>query len=139
MTIDVLSKTRDPAAPYCYVADSVERILKDMSEHTLDPTFEDHGDFVDRNPEWDDPSIAKKYAGCTVIWGNFWDYSGVFNIITDDQSLIDRISEAVKNNKQRPEYAAARKEVERLRREERERMVKEHEKRVELARIIYGH
>ena len=74
-----------------------------------------------------------------VCWRNFWEYSGAFNIVTDDQSIIDRITEAVKSNKRRPEYAAAKKEVERLRREATERMVAEHEKRVELARIIYGH
>lgn len=139
MTIDILSTTRDPAAPYRYIEDSVERILRDMLEHTLDPTFEYYGGFVDRNPEWDNPTAAKQYAGCTVIWGNFWDYSGAFNIVTDDQSIIDRLTEAVKSNKRRPEYAAAKKEVERLRREATERMVAEHEKRVELARIIYGH
>jgi len=136
---EILSTTRSHDRPWQPIPDSVERILLDMEAHTLDPTFEDFGDFVDRSPEWEAKDTAKKYAGCTVIWGNFYDYSGVFEVITDDQTLIGRFTDAVARNKLKPEYKAAKLEIERRRREEKESMIKDQEQRIELSRIIYGH
>ena len=68
----------------------IQRIIDNCERYTLDPTFEDYGNFIDLNPGWLG-SAAKKYAGCVEIWGNFYDFSGVFRVITNDAAVISRL------------------------------------------------
>lgn len=98
----------DPESPWRMIPDSEENILRDLEHYTLDPIFELYGNFVDRCPEWTDEATAKKYEGCTSIFGNFLALSHAFRLITDDEDLISRLYEAIKKNKATPEYQAAR-------------------------------
>ena len=108
---EYLNQVTDPAAPWLFIDDTEENILQDLAAHTLDPIFELYGDFVNPSPEWLSPDTAAKYAGCTVISGNFHDYTHAFYLVTDDAALIDRISAAVQRNKARPEYQEARRKM----------------------------
>jgi hypothetical protein len=89
------------------VPDTVENILDDMADFTLDPRFESYGDFVDRSPKWLNPETAEKYKGCASIFGNFLEYSHAFRLVTDDEEIIRRIEEAVARNKATVEYQEA--------------------------------
>jgi hypothetical protein len=91
--------------------DSIETLLDAFSKYTLDPRFENYGDFVNLNPQWLNRVNAEKYAGCASIFGNFMNGHGVFNIITDDQELIAKIAALVNQNKQTPEYKQHKKEL----------------------------
>lgn len=108
---EYLNTVTNPAAPWSFIDDTEENILQDLAAHTLDPTFELYGDFVNPSPEWLNPENAAKYAGCTMIFGNFLDYTHAFRLVTDDASLIARISSAVQRNKSRPEYQQARRKM----------------------------
>jgi len=101
----------NPAAPWSFIDDTEESIMRDLAVHTLDPIFEMYGDFVNPSPEWLTPENAAKYAGCTMIFGNFRNYTHAFRLVTDDTALISRISAAVQRNKARPEYQQARREM----------------------------
>lgn len=90
--------------------EEVERIVANCEQYTLDPTFEAYGNFADIRPEWVGEA-AKKYAGCVNFWGNFYDFSGVFNIITNNAAVISRLTEAIRRNQATAEYAAAKAEI----------------------------
>lgn len=81
---------------------SLDELFETLDKHVLDATFKEYGDFINYNPTWLDS--AKKFEGCTVIFGNFKDYSHVFNIITDDKFLISQFETAISKNKQREDY-----------------------------------
>lgn len=104
---EYLNTVTNPAVPWSFIDDTEENILQDLAAHILDPAFELYGDFVNPSPEWLNPENAAKYAGCTMIFGNFLDYTHAFRLVTDDASLIARISSAVQRNKSRPEYQEA--------------------------------
>ena len=108
---EYLNTVTNPAAPWSFIDDTEENILQDLDAYTLDPTFELYGDFVNPSPEWLSTENAEKYAGCTMIFGNFYGYSHAFRLVTDDAALIARISAAVQRNKARPEYQQARREM----------------------------
>ena len=108
---EYLNTVTNPAAPWSSIDDTEENILQDLAAHTLDPSFELYGDFVNPSPEWLSTENAAKYAGCTMIFGNFRSYSHAFRLVTDDAALISRISAAVQRNKARPEYQEARREM----------------------------
>ena len=101
---EYLNTVTNPAAPWSFIDDTEENILQDLAAHTLDPIFELYGDFVNPSPEWLSTENAAKYAGCTMISGNFRAYTHAFRLVTDDAALIARISAAVQRNKARPEY-----------------------------------
>jgi len=89
--------------------DIIETLLEVLSKNTLDPKFEKYGNFIQRNPNWLKKEIAEKYKGCTVIFGNFYSLSHVFNIITDEEELIQQLEKAINKNKQKQEYQELRK------------------------------
>lgn len=104
---EFLNKVVSDTDPWKMISDSEENILRDLDTYTLDPIFELYGNFINPAPEWLEPSVAAKYAGCAVIFGNFITYSHAFRVVTDDAALIERIAAAVEKNKARPEYHAA--------------------------------
>ena len=108
---EYLNTVTNPAAPWSFIDDTEENILQDLAAHTLDPIFELYGDFVNPSPEWLSTENAAKYAGCTMISGNFRAYTHAFRLVTDDAALIARISAAVQRNKSRPEYQEARRKM----------------------------
>lgn len=108
---EYLNTVTNPDAPWTSIDDTEENILQDLDAYTLDPTFELYGDFVNPSPEWLSTENAEKYAGCTMIFGNFYGYTHAFRLVTDDAALIARISAAVQRNKARPEYQQARRKM----------------------------
>ena len=122
---EILSTTRNPDSPWIEMQDTIERIARDLAEHTLDPVFEQYGDFCDRSPEWLTKAAAEKYAGCVRFWGNFLEYAGIFDVITSDKEFIAKLSELIARNKATTEYIAARRALEASRAEERARRIEE--------------
>lgn len=94
--------------------ESIDALLACMERYTLDPTFEDYGDFV-----FQGYPVAPAHVRFS---GNFHDASATFSIETDDQDLIDSIIAAIKANKATQAYADARHErdEQKLRRQARE-------------------
>lgn len=70
----------------------MERLL---GEFTLDPTFEQHGDFIDG------PSQGEQLVR---FFGNFMDYSHVFQFATDEQWAIDRLYDLIRGHQQSARY-----------------------------------
>ena len=136
---EILSRWRNPETPWTEEPDTVDRMLRDIGRETLDPIFEDYGNFVDRHPEWIGAANAERYAGCTAIGGNFIGYAAAFRLITDDEALIRRFEEAVAKNKATPEYRAAKQTLEASRAEERARRVEELNHRIAMSEAINGH
>ena len=135
---EVVSTTRNSDTPWLERPDTIERIARDLVEQTLDPVFEQHGDFCDRSPEWLTKEAAEKYSGCVRFWGNFLDYSGVFDVITSDKEIIAKLSELIASNKETPKYIAARRDLEASRAEERARRIEEWNNRIKLSEVING-
>jgi hypothetical protein len=79
--------------------DSIEALFDRLKTNTLDPTFEAYGNFVETD------------KGVTGFFGNFYDYSHVFQIETTDKALIKRLTDAIRANQQTKGYADARKGV----------------------------
>ena len=80
--------------------DSVEVLLGVLAKEPLDKTYEDfyyplEQDFCERHnyPE-----------GTIAFSGNFLNYSHVFNIRTDELSLIKQLTQAIEANKQMAAY-----------------------------------
>lgn len=135
---EIVSKTRNPEDPWIERPDTIERIARDLAEHTLDPVFEQYGDFCDRSPEWLTKEAAEKYAGCVKFCGNFLEYSGVFDVITSDKKIIAKLSELIARNKATPKYIAAKRDLEATRAEERARRIEEWNNRIKLSEAING-
>lgn len=107
MTTIYQNKVVNPEKPWSFMEDTKENILKDLAEYTLDPIFEDYGNFV-YNPTWEDEETAEKYKGLTYISGNFLTYSHAFRLLTDDTELIDELTTAIRKNQQTEEYKQAK-------------------------------
>jgi len=88
--------------------DTIDGLKETLKNYTLNPMFEQYGDFVNRTPTWDDPELDEKFKGHTTIFGNFLTHSYAFRITTDDEQLISEIEALVAENKKRPEYQAAK-------------------------------
>lgn len=78
--------------------DTIEDLIEVLKSETLDPIFEEYGNFVNRTPHWIHKEAQEKYKGCTQIFGNFFATSHVFNITTDDEDLISTIENIVRLN-----------------------------------------
>lgn len=135
---EIVSKTRNSDSPWLERHDTIERISRDLVEHTLDPVFEQYGDFCDRSLERMTKEAEEKYAGYVRFFGNFLDYSGVFDVTTSDKEIIAKLSELIASNKATPKYIAARRDLEASRAEERARRIKEWNNRIKLSEAING-
>ena len=93
----------NPEKPWSFMEDTKENILKDLKLHTLDPVFEEYGNFV-YIPTWEDEEAAEKYRGLTAISGNFLTYSHAFRLLTDDAGLIEELTKAIRKNQETEEY-----------------------------------
>lgn len=109
--IEIMSQVTNPAARWSFVPDTVDNILQDLEEYTLDPVFELYGDFVNPSPEWLNQDAAEKYSGCTLIYGNFLSLSHAFQLVTDEPETISRLRDAIDENRKRPDYQQARKKA----------------------------
>lgn len=97
----------NPEKPWSFMDDTKENILKDLAEYTLDPVFEEYGNFV-YTPTWCDEESAEKYKGLTAISGNFLTLSHAFRLLTDDEELIKELTETIKRNQETEEYKQAK-------------------------------
>lgn len=97
----------NPEKPWSFMDDTKENILKDLAEYTLNPTFEEYGNFV-YMPTWCDEWSEEKYKGLTAISGNFLKYSHAFSLLTDDKELIEELIEAIRKNQETEEYKQAK-------------------------------
>lgn len=97
----------NPEKPWSFMDDSMENILKDLAEYTLDPIFEEYGNFV-YMPTWCNEELAEKYKGLTAISGNFLNLSHAFSLLTDDKELIQELTEGIRRNQETKEYKQAK-------------------------------
>jgi hypothetical protein len=88
----------------------IGHLLWMLTEHTLDPTFEEYGNFVQRDPEWLTMPPWRP-EGMASISGNFYDYSCAFGLETNHPALIDLLEEAVRRNQATEGYQRARQEL----------------------------
>ena len=79
---------------YPYQKSTLSDLYRLLETYTLDPVFERYGEFVNRTPCWIDGETARKYSGASVIAGNFLSYSHAFYLITDQEELIPKGTEA---------------------------------------------
>lgn len=112
------NKVINPEKPWSFMDDTKENILKDLAEYTLDPVFEDYGNFV-YTPHWDEEELAEKYKGLTAISGNFLNLSHAFRILTDDMELIKELTEAIRKNQETKEYQQAKDRIMRRKAEDK--------------------
>lgn len=104
------NKVINPEKPWSFMEDTKENILKDLKLHTLDPVFEEYGNFV-YIPTWEDEEAAEKYKGLTAISGNFLTYSHAFRLLTDDADLIEELTKAIRENQDTEEYKRAKERL----------------------------
>lgn len=78
--------------------DTIEKLLEVLKEHPLNRTFEKYGDFISSN------FLKPKPPGTVSIHGNFHTISHAFCIITDEPELIEKLTLAIRENQQRPDY-----------------------------------
>lgn len=97
----------NPEKPWSFMDDTKENILKDLAEYTLDPVFEEYGNFV-YTPTWCDEESAEQYKDLTAISGNFLTLSHAFRLLTDDEELINELTEAIRRNQETEEYKHAK-------------------------------
>ena len=74
----------------------LEALHTALADHTLDPTFERHGNFVE--PE----------GAATRFFGNFWDVSHVFQVATDEPAVIRDLTARIRANQATPAYQRAK-------------------------------
>jgi len=104
------NKVVNPEKHWSFMEDTKENILKDLEQHTLDPVFEDCGNFV-YSPTWEDEETAEKYKGLTAICGNFLTYSHAFRLLTDDVELIEELTISIRKNQATEEYKQAKERL----------------------------
>lgn len=88
-------------------------LLSHLAEQTLEPTFEEYGDFMSEcEPSWWE-ALGDEVAGmdrrlAVHVWGNFHTLSAVFDLITDDEAVIAALALAIRANKSTVAYKEAR-------------------------------
>ncbi len=81
----------------------IEDLLQRLRDHPLDRSFEAFGDFVIRDPK-NGRGEPLAGPGAVLFFGNFFTYSHVFNIVTDEPELIATLSDLIRQNQQRSDY-----------------------------------
>lgn len=120
---EYINEVVNPDKPGSFMKDTKENILHDLEHYTLDPVFEEYGNFVYK-PTWMNKEAEERYdKGCTIICGNFETYSHAFRVYTDDEELIKEFTEAIRKNQSTEEYKAAKKRLEERRQMEHEELV----------------
>ena len=109
--------------------DSLLILLTLLQSHTLDPFFEDYGNFMvpcreAHKGEFDADTCEYSYTDVGPIYddapeavrffGNFVDVEHPFKVDTDDPQLIGVLLDAIRRNQQRSGYLDARSESSRL-------------------------
>ena len=76
----------------------IEYLLALLQAEPLDPRFEPYGNFIDHD------------NGMTFFGGNFLLLASSFSIETDDSSVAERLTTAIRANQQRDDYRNAARE-----------------------------
>lgn len=88
--------------------DSIEKLLEVLKDNTIEERF--FHQFI-ANPHSSKPKIKSNlcpishnqdkyfFEGATLFFGSFEERSHVFRIATNDPEIIEKLSEAIKNNK----------------------------------------
>ena len=102
--------------------DDVADLLAVLEQHTLDATFENCGNFITQNPcmgvinplfnyqegrnepQWIDGPRLFDVVCITQFGGNFLTLSHCFSIYTNDLETISKLTKAIQDNQQRPDY-----------------------------------
>lgn len=82
------------------MTDAIDDLARVLATNTLDPVFEEYGDFIIRG--------ESGVHGEVLFFGNFLDLSHVFNFYTSDPATIDRLSGLIDANKKTAKYLAAK-------------------------------
>lgn len=95
--------------------DKVETLIGFLATETLDPMFEEYGDFVTGCSSSFLDAIDAEALGLDRkltlhVWGNFHTLSAVFDILTDDEAVIAPLVAAIRANKATLAYKVARDE-----------------------------
>lgn len=94
--------------------DDVEDLLYILKTQPLHPRFERYGDFWTDNPRAGIgklgliPGTPLYRVPVTRFYGNFWEYSYVFNIDASDPHIVRMLKEAITFNRGTPAYHKAR-------------------------------
>ena len=126
--IEFLNEVINMEKPWLFMPDTIENIMDDLEHYTLDPRFEEYGNFVNRNPQWINEEIKEKYNGCVVVFGNFYTLSHAFRLITDDIFIINMLQSAIDNNKQTEAYKQAKIDIKKAEDEYKKEVMKRIEK-----------
>jgi len=83
---------------------AVNHLLTMLESHPLDASFEDFGNFIQYDMQFDDPKITEKYKGCVQFFGNFFHIALGFTIRTDEKKIINKLESAIRENQKRLDY-----------------------------------
>lgn len=118
---------------YGEALDTIDQLIEVMASYPLDPVFEKYGNYVfPFRPSQGWNTKNEHYKGCTCFFGNFYTYSHVFNIITDEPEVIEHITAAIRANQATEAYKQARTEHEDAERAKEERQA------AQLRKLQYG-
>lgn len=88
---------------------TVDELLVLLENAPLDPRFEHYGDFASR-PSTEFLEAYDVAPGGWCFHGNFLGLSHAFSVTTDDADLVAKFLAAIRANKERDDYRAARAE-----------------------------
>ena len=95
-----------------YGAKDIGDFIEKLQKYTLDPRFEQYGNFIYKNPKFPkNPEMTKKYKGWYCLFGNFFDYSNAFSIYTNDEKLAKKLRRLIRKNKNGEKYINTRNEI----------------------------
>lgn len=102
----------------------IAELLDVLGKEPLDPSFEAFGNFISVNPcsgvinpeygkvvgaeKWIDGPRIFDVEGVVHFFGNFYHYSHVFGIYTNDPETIDKLTAAIRANQERANYKGAK-------------------------------
>jgi hypothetical protein len=93
--------------------DSIEDLIEVLKTQTLNPIFEQYGDFAETDPRFytSGELCYPDNPGTVHFFGNFYTVSHVFNIDTDDAETIATLRGLIAANKATAVYQQAVKEL----------------------------
>lgn len=95
-----------------YGSKDIGEFMEKLKKYTLDPRFEQYGNFMKKNPKFPkNPEMTKKYKGWYSLFGNFFDYSNAFSILTDDEKLAKQLRRLIRKNQRSEAYIKAKNEI----------------------------
>lgn len=95
-----------------YGAENIDDFIEKLKKYTLDPRFEQYGNFMVKNPKFPkNPQMTEEYKGWYSLFGNFYDYSNAFSILFFDDTLARKIRRLIRKNKNSEAYIKAKNEI----------------------------